>query len=168
MIMFLQIVVSVILFANKVFLVAGKKFGWLIGIVGCAIALLYFYLIHLYIFTVLEVGLIALMSYAYFTGKEKNPKTENMIRAISIGVMVFLCFFVFNGLLTVCEFGSSALFLIGTYLLSHNRANAGWILYCFAHALSAYVGYEKHQTFFADIQIASIVVSIAGMNFSKK
>jgi len=162
MIHFLQIAVALIFFANKVFVLAGKKSGWLLGAVAASLGVVYFFLVPLYVFTVLEIGLIFLMGYA-FVAKEKNPKMEKAINAVIVIVMVTLTVFVFKGMMTVIEFLASTGLLFGTYFLTHKKIQLGWGFYILAHSLAAIVGYGAKQSFFADFQIASAIVSIAGV-----
>src|SRR6185436_11106639 len=163
MIQFLQISVSLIFFVNKVVLLIGKKTAWLIGVIAAFLAIFYFYLIGLYVYTCLEFGLIALMVYGFFVKEKRNNAVEKIINGIVILVMLMLSYFAFNGIMTVWEFVSSVLLLIGTYLLTHKEMQFGWLLYCFAHVSAAYVGYQKDQDFFVDFQIASVIVSAVGV-----
>ncbi|MEW6617605.1 MAG: hypothetical protein AB1333_04295 [Patescibacteria group bacterium] len=68
----LQILVSVIFFTNKVLLVIGKRSGWLAGAIAATLACAYFFLIELYIYTVLEIGLLMLMGYGYLSHDTKK------------------------------------------------------------------------------------------------
>ncbi len=168
MVQFLQISVSVILFTNKIFVLIGRKTGWLIGAIGCTLAIAYLYLIGLYVFTALEIGLVVLMLYGFFAGEKKNIQTENLIRIVIILAMLAMTYFTFAGMMTIYELISSAGLLFGTYYLTHNKIALGWILYCIGHSVAAYLGYTKHQNFFAFFQIASALVSIAGVVKTKK
>lgn len=169
MLQFLQISVSLILFTNKIFVLIGKKkSGWLLGVIGCVLAIAYLYLIKLYVFTALEFGLAVLMFYGFLAQSKKNTRIENMIRVITFIAMITMTYFAFSGMMTVYELLSSGGLLFGTYLLTHNKPVLGWILYCIAHGITAYLGYSKDQDFFADFQIASALVSIAGAIYSKK
>ena len=163
MVQFLQVSVSLILFTNKILVLMGRKSGWLIGAIGCALAIIYLYLIELYVFTALEIGLIVLMLYGYFVKQNKNIHIENTIRIVIILSMMAISYFAFAGLLTVFELISSAGLLFGTYYLTHNKTTLGWLLYCIGHLITAYIGYNKGQDFFADFQIASAIVSIMGI-----
>lgn len=163
MVMFLQIAVSVIFFTNKVLVLADKKVAWLTGAIAAAIALFYFYLIELYVYTVLEIGLITLMGYAFFKKERANPAVEMWIRVVTIVVMCALAIFAFSGLMTVVELVSSAGLLMGTYMLTHGKKMTGWILYIVGHSCAAYLGYHKGQQFFADLQVASVIVSMVGV-----
>ncbi len=165
---FLQIAVSVIFFGNKVLVLVNKKSGWFVGAIAAILGLFYFYSIDLYIFTVLEVGLIVLMGYGAFPEKWKNAKLEKMIYAVIALSMLSFTYFAFSGRLTVYEFISSVGLIWGTYLLTHQKARFGWSIYCIAHAFAAYVGYSKGgQEFFATLQVASAIVSLVGMLITK-
>jgi hypothetical protein len=162
MMWFLQISVSLLFFMNKVFVLIGKKSGWLLGAIAASLAIFYFYFIGLYVYTVLEVGLVILMGYGFFKKEEKNPRVETTIRVVTIAVMLIQTTLAFKGMITIVELGSSLGLVIGTFLLTHQKVKAGWILYGIAHILAAVLGYNKGQQFFADFQIASALVSFVG------
>ena len=163
MIWVLQILVSLIFFANKVFVLAEKKVGWLLGAIAATLGVFYFYFLGLYVYTALEVGLIILMGYGFLKKDHKNPTVETMIRLVTIAVMCLLAFFAFSGLITIVELGSSLGLLLGTFFLTHRKVKTGWILYTLGHLLGAYLGYNKGQQFFADFQVASAIISIVGV-----
>jgi hypothetical protein len=160
----LQVLVSLIFFANKVcVLVERKRVGWFLGAIAAALAIFYFYLIGLYVFTALEFGLIVLMGYGVVKKAEKNPAVETRIRLVTIGVMLVLAYFAWTGLITIVELGSSLGLLLGTFFLTHSKPTTGWLLYVVGHSLAAYLGYYKEQQLFADFQVASAIVSIVGV-----
>ena len=163
MTMFLQIAVSVIFFTNKTLVLADKKSGWLVGVVAATLATFYFFRIELYIYTVLELGLIVLMGYGFLWAGQKKPLTEMVINWTTAIAMLVMTIFVFTGLMTAVEFGSSVALLLGTYFLTHNQISWGWSLYALAHGLAAYLGYHKDQQIFADFQVASGIVSLVGL-----
>ena len=168
MIQFLQISVSLILFSNKILVLIGKKTGWLLGAIGCTLAIAYLYLIELYVFTTLEFGLVSLMLYGFLARNSKNTRVENLIRIVTILAMLAMTYFAFAGMMTIYELLSSAGLLFGTYFLTHNKVALGWTLYCIGHLVTAYLGYNKNQNFFADFQLASALVSIVGVIQVKK
>lgn len=163
MIWILQVLVSVIFFANKVFVLLKLKIGWLLGVIAATLAVLYFYLIGLPIYTVLEGGLIILMGYGFLKGDLEKPCVELVIRSVIMVVMCSLAFFAFNGLITVIELPSAVGMLWGTYFLTHRQERKGWALYGLAHVLAAVLGYQKEQMFFASFQVASVVVCFLGL-----
>ena len=59
----LEILVSILYFINKVFLLFNEKAGWVIGIVASGAAVLYFIGIQLYIFSALEIACLCIMIY---------------------------------------------------------------------------------------------------------
>ena len=162
MIEILEILVSLIFFGNKVFILLERKFGWLLGVVAAALAVIYFYRIELQIYMVLEASLVVLMGYGYFKRDLENPRVEFVIRFVIMVVMLVLAMFAYNGLITMIELLSSFGMLWGTYFLTHKRVRWGWILYGVAHLLAARLGYQKDQDFFADFQLASAIVSFIG------
>lgn len=164
----LQVFVSVVFFANKVLVLAGKKSGWLVGMIAASVAMIYFYLIQLYVFTTLEVGLVILMGYGFFAGKEKKLGVERLLHLTIAIVMLILTWFVFSGMLTALEFLSSVGMLWGTYLLTHRYPILGWGTYGLAHFIATVIGYQTEQWFFADFQLASAVVSVVGVMISAR
>ena len=129
MLSILQITVSLIFFANKVFLQANKnmeKFGWILRTAAACLATIYFLLLHLYVYTVLEAGLIILMGYGAIKKEERSENIKMIIRAFIIAVMLLLTFFVFKGMLTLIEFTSAVGLIFGTYWLTHFKASLGW------------------------------------------
>ena len=162
MIWTLQVLVSLIFFVNKLFLLSERKLGWLLGAVAATLAILYFYLIGLPIYTVLEASLVILMAYGFLKKETENPRVEFVIRLVVIVAMFLLAIFAFNGLITIIELPSALSMLWGTYLLTHNKMRRGWIFYGVAHLLAAILGYQKEQLFFADFQVASAIVCFVG------
>lgn len=158
----LEWVVSVIFFANKAFVLVGIKTGWLLGVVAAILAVFYFYLIDLYVYTILEIGLVVLMGYGFLKGEKRNNNVENWIRGTMILVMAILAVLAFHGFITIIELAGSLLMLFGTFLLTHRSEKAGWFIYTLAHFCSIYIGYEKSQAVFLDFQIASAIVTAAG------
>lgn len=165
---FLEKSVSIIFFTNKILVLAGKKSGWLIGAVAAALASVYFLLLDLKIYVILEFGLVILMGYGFFKQEERNQRVEDSIRVVLGAVMLLQAIFVFEGSITVIEFASSIGMLVGTYLLTHDGIRLGWAFYAIAHIMAAYLGYAKEQQFFADLQIASAIVCAVGSAFRMK
>lgn len=163
LIQFLEIVISLLLFSNKLLVLIDKKSGWAIGAIGCIIAIVYLYLIKLYVFTVLEIGLVILMMYGYLAADKKKVSVEKTINFFLILVMASLTYFLFEGSITIYQFLGGIALLIGTYCLTHGKPVIGWVLYCIGHLITAYLGYHKHQSFFADFQIASAIVSVVAI-----
>ncbi|HEU0085972.1 MAG TPA: hypothetical protein VFQ59_03395 [Candidatus Paceibacterota bacterium] len=158
----LSVLVSIIFFVNKILILIERKSGWLVGAIAAALALIYFILIELLIFTVLEFGLVILMAYGFFFNNRKNLYIEKLIHLTIVCVMTVLASLAFTGMMTIYEFVSAVLMLFGTYYLTHNKEALGWLLYGLAHLFAAYVTIEKNQQFFADFQIASAIVSAIG------
>ncbi len=162
----LQVLVSVIFFANKLLVLVGRKSGWALGAVAATLGVFYFYLIHLNIYVALEAGLIILMCYG-FIGSKKNPRVDKWIRLMTTTAMLLLAIVAFGGMLTVVELISSSCLLWGTYLLTQGKARQGWFVSVAAHSLAAYLGYERGQQIFLDFQVASAMVSFVGATTKK-
>lgn len=150
------------MFAYKVMVYAGRKTGWILGSVSAVLGTIYFYLLDMYVYTVLDVGLVVLLAYAFFKKDTVSKDVQTWVRVLTGTVMLIISAAAFNGMLTVVETVSTFGLLIGTVLLTHGRESLGWVLHAMAHLLAAYLGYEKEQAFFADLQIASAIVSILG------
>lgn len=163
LISYLAIIMSIILFANKVLLLIGKKEGWLIGAFGTVLAIIYLLLIRFPIMATAEVGIFALMLYGFFPKESFSKKVEYSLRALTFFIIIFLSWFTFSGVLTMIEFLASVSVLVGVYLFTHNKEFLGWFLYFIGHVLTAYMAHERHQDFFEHFQIASAVVSLIGM-----
>mgnify|MGYP000305380256 CR=1 FL=1 len=164
MIQFLQISVSIIFFANKLFVLLGKRAGWIFGAIAATLALFYFYKLELYVYTTLEGGLIVLMLYGFFPNRSKQ--TELWIRILIALTMLAIGYYAFSGYITIIEFVSSIFLLWGTYLLANKKLIFGWSAYIIAHALATILGYKVGQIFFADFQLASVIVAVAGLVIS--
>lgn len=163
MVWILQVLVSIIFFVNKVLVLKGKKSGWLVGAIAATLAVAYFILIELYVYTGLEFGLIILMGYGFVKNDEqRNPQVELSIQGFTVILMLGLTYFAFAGQLTIVELFSSLGLLVGTYLMTHGRLSTGWAICAVAHALAAYLGIHKDQHIFAGFQSASVIVSTWG------
>jgi len=117
----------------------------------------------MHVYTVLNLGLAVIMGYAFLKKEEANPKVADWLRFFTGAIMLSLTFFVFDGLITIIEFASSIGLLVGTILLAHGGIKLGWLVFGIAHLLAAYLGYEKEQQYFADLQIASAIVAAIGI-----
>lgn len=159
----LEVLVALVFFANKLGVLIEKRSGWLIGVIAAVISIVYFFLLNLAIFTVLEVGLVILMGYGYWRKQDVDVRVEWLIRIAIMVVMAFLTYFVFRGFLTIMEFVGSVLMLWGTYFLTHGKMWWGWVIYGASHVFAAIVGYGAAQPFFAHFQIASAMVAVAGI-----
>ncbi len=163
MILILQILVSVIFFTQKVLVLVDKRAGWLVGAVAAMLAIFYFALLELYVYTALEFGLVALMVYGFCKKKHARPRVEMWIRALTVTTMCILGYFAWDGLITGAELCSSLGLLWGTFFLTHHKPRTGWMLSVVGHGFGAYLGHCKDQQFFMDFQIASLVVSVVGV-----
>lgn len=166
---FLRVSSSVIFFAQKILVLTNRKSGWLVGIVAATLALFYFYQIGLLVYTTLEVGLITLMCYGFFKKESQNVKVEDTIRCMTLAIMAVLTCFVFTGMMTVVELFGSACLLVGIYLLTHSKPALGWFISGIGHSITAFIGYSvPGQQFFADFQVATVVVCAVGVHINKE
>ncbi|MFH0950881.1 MAG: hypothetical protein V1765_00190 [bacterium] len=168
MIFVLQVIISILFFAQKIFILIDKKSGWLIGALSALIGTVYFYSVNMYCFTALECGLTVLMIYGYFTKQDKNLTVEKIINIVTALLISALAYWAFTGVMTIAEFISSLSSVAGVYLLTHRKLRSGWLFLGVSHVLAAIVGYNANQWFFADFQLASTIVALAGWWQAKK
>lgn len=162
MITLLQWLVSLIFFANKVFVLVGKKMGWALGVLGALLATCYFVLLRRPVFTVFEIGLCVLMFYGLLKGADKSVKVELSIRIVTTALMLAVTTFAFRGDLVLLEFLASVSLMWGTYLLTTRYKRMAWALHILAHGCAALFADGIGQLFFRDMQIASAIVAVAG------
>ena len=158
MILVLEIVISVLFFLNKIYILLGKRTGWLLGTIGSILAITYFFVLGLYVYTVLEFGLIALMVYG-IVRNTRNTSVEWVIRAITILTMAGVGYLAYRGTITLLELVSSIAVLIGTYLLV-TKQKYGWLLYIVFHLCAIYISLQVHQYIFMLFQILSLPIAI--------
>lgn len=160
----LEVALALMFFANKALLIIGKRIGWLFGFVAAFFGIYYFFSVELYIFTVLEFGFATLMWYGYRkSSKESSARTEMWIRGVLTAVMALLTYFLFHGFMTVLEFVSTLFALWGAYLLTGIHVRWGWGIWSIGHFLSTIVCEDKGQVFFAHFQLASAILTGAGV-----
>jgi hypothetical protein len=159
----MQVLVSLLFFIQKTLVLVGKRAGWLAGVVAAGIGIIYFVVLGLYIMCILEVGLIAIMTYAYVKKETKNARVEMMIFLLTIAVMLLLVMFTFSGALTIIELLTASGLLLGSYALMRGYMVSGWSCGLVGHLFAAIIGYSKDQQLFSDFQIASIIVSAVGV-----
>jgi hypothetical protein len=161
--LWLGIIMSIILFGNKILLLINQKSGWLVGALGTVLAVIYLLLLKFPIMATAEIGIIVLMLYGFFAKETPSEKVEWFVRIVAICTFIFIAYFTFSGILTIVECLASIFALFGVYLFTHKKEFIGWFFYCICHLLTVYMAYEKHQDFFEHFQIASAIVSMAGM-----
>ncbi len=164
----LGIVMSIILFTNKLFFLEGKDIGWNIGALGTILAILYLWLIDFPIMSVSEIGILVLMIYGNYAEKNKirkSPLFEKVVNIATLIVIILLTYFTFSGLLKLIECVASIILLVGLYALSHKWKPVGWFFLFLGHLLTAYMAYfgNHPQTFFGDFQIASAIVAAVAL-----
>ena len=165
-IFWLGVVMSIILFLNKLFLLEDKKLGWGAGILGTSLAIPYLFLIHLQIMAFAEIGLLILMLYGFFVNTTKIPERfEIAVNVLTICTILFLTFSTFSGLIGITQCITSIFLLVGIWCMSHKRKPAAWTFLLCCHLGTAYAVYlgAQEQHFFGDFQIASALVSIVAL-----
>jgi hypothetical protein len=155
----LQVVVSILYFINKVFLLLNRRSGWTIGAVASGTAMVYFLGIQLYIFCALEAACFCIMIYGAL-GMSDSKKIAIYIYSICALVTAYLLVSIQET--GILEFITSLLFMIAFVNLADGKRKLGWILLALAHGIMAYITYSKDQYFFASLQVASVVVCLIG------
>ncbi len=161
----LEIFVSLIFFSNKIGMLIEKKIGWALGALGALLAVIYFFILNLFVYSFAEFGLFITMMYGIIV-KDENRKVETYIIICLSVIVLFLTVFTFSGKLTLFEFWSSVGMLVATYILHPKndiwKKKWGWAILAATHVGAAYIGYAKNQQIFGDLQIASSIVGIFG------
>lgn len=155
----LEVLVSMLYFVNKVFLLFNEKAGWLIGALASGVAIFYFLGINLYIFCALEVACFCIMLYGLL-GKQDSKRVAKVIYGVCALVTFYLMLSIRDT--GVLEFLTSLLFILAFLSLADKYPRRGWLSLAIAHAIMAYITIVKGQYFFASMQAASVLVSILG------
>jgi len=148
---------------NKVLLFLEKKSGWMSGIVIGLTSGFYFWAIGLKILAVAEFGFFVVMLYGYLKQTRPSLRVTFWINVILTALSIFLCYFLFTGVLTVFETISSLSFIWGGYQLAIQQKAFGWFLFLLAHATLATNSFYLEQTIFASLQVVSGLVCIYAM-----
>ncbi len=158
---FLQVIVSVLFFIQKIFLVfTDKKFGWLIGVIAAVFGVFYFYHLDMMMYVALEASTIILMGYGFLKNDGSSIKIKIFVGLVTSISMLALAISAFVGIMTIVEFISTSSFLAGTYLILYKKLRWGWFLFVIGHVFSAVLGWEKDQNVFLVFQILSAAVSV--------
>lgn len=167
---------SLLFLGNKTLLLLGKKtnkmLGWSFGAVGAALFIVYFFMIHTPILSVLEIGLTILMTYRFIAGEKTNRKIENYLGIITGLFIVVLTILARQGTLSLPQFAGAFGMLVGTYFLisvkqellsvSLWRERMGWLLYGSGHFFTSYIGYQKHEWIFFTFQAWQMLLCLIG------
>ncbi len=163
MIFALSIFLGLLSVANKILLFLEKKSGWLSGIAIGLISGFYFWAIGLKILAVAEFGFFLVMLYGYIRHARPSLRQTFWINLVLSVLTLFLCYFLFVGVLTVVETVSALTFIWGGYLLAINQKVSGWFLLLVAHATTATTSFYVAQTIFSGLQVISGLVCIYAM-----
>ncbi len=156
----LEIIVSLLYFSNKIFLLFEKKAGWILGIMASSLAAVYFYYLSFYIFLSLEFACLTVMIFGLF-GSKRSAVFSYFVYGIVSLVMLYLMFNIEeSGLL---EFSTSILFILAFLFLARDNWNIGWGFLAIAHSLMLIVLQGGGQHFFATMQGLSVVVCVIAL-----
>jgi hypothetical protein len=157
MIQYLEIIVGVLYFSNKVLLALNKSSGWYIGISASLCAIVYFYLLDSAVLVGLEVSFVIIQALGLFLNGEKTINPKYLYGSI-IALMILLFYLVNNS--TWVEFWCSTFFILGVYLMAIKIKNIAWVLLAIGHCFMAYFTFHKGQFVFMSLQVLSIWVAV--------
>lgn len=174
--MFMLITIaSVLFFGNKVLLLLGKKvtrnLGWFLGSLAAILFVVYFFIINTPILSVMEIGLVILMTYRFLSGAKSNKKIEKILGIVTGFIIIILLTIANQGLITYMQFFGATGMLVGTYFLINSKENIGiivwdsrigWLLYGLGHLFTSYIGYQKHETIFFIFQFWQMFLCLGG------
>lgn len=186
----IQIISAILLLLNKIYLRQKKAISWIYGIVGMIMLAVYFYLQmilqhkeNLWILIVLNIALVALMSYGYLVAMAENShnlkrilKNWNIIFKIiviiiTISVCSLLLVKAINSQLVIAQFIFAVTVLVGTLLLALNKKITniyGWALYFIAHTVCTYIMLKTNSPVIAGIQMVSAFIALDGIRAELK
>jgi hypothetical protein len=102
-----------------------------------------------------------LMMYGFFPKRSK--RFEWLVRILVVLLMIALGYYFFSGVVTILEFTSSILLLVGAYLLANKKFAAGWGIWAGAHIIVAIVCFMIDKNIFATFQAFSAVIALIGL-----
>ena len=158
-----QILSSILGFANKLFLLLGKRTGWMLGFLAGIFFVIYFFLIGFNVYAVVQIGFSFLMLYGYFSHRVISKNARIVATILLSLIAIGITFITFKGGLTLLEAISALLASWGTYFLASKNNTKGWSTYLIAHLILIYLTAIKQQYIFALFQALSAVVSILGI-----
>lgn len=159
--MLLEIIVALLYFTNKIFLLLEKKAGWIFGIAASSLATVYFFYLEFYIFLSLEFACLVIMILG-FIGNNRTKVLAYLIYGIISLVMIYLLFNIEES--GFMEFVTSILFIVSFLLLANGRWYSGWLFLGVSHILMLFVSLTKNQEFFALMQGLSVVICIISLS----
>jgi len=163
------VVVSLLSLFNKVFLVLNKRVGWWFGILTGMVAMVYFYIIGLYILTFSEFGFLLVNVYGLTSHKNFNKNLNKKFSFVLSIISAMLLIFFFKNFLTIIEFLSSISFIWGAFfLVDENKKFFGWLMLIFAHIFTCISAFGKGEVLFSFFQILSGTAAFWGLILSLK
>ncbi len=171
-------IASLLFLTSKTLLLLGKrinkKLSWFLGATGAALFVLYFFMIHTPILSVLEIGLTVLMSYRFLAGSKTNRKIENALGVATLFLIFILTVLAKQGTFGPAQFFGALGMLLGTYFLISSKQElflesgwkerVGWLLYGAGHFFTSYIGYQKHEWIFFTFQAWQMLLCLIGFS----
>ena len=164
----LSLPVSLFSILNKIFLVKGKRSGWLWGAMVGLSSTIYFFLIGLKILSIAEIGFLIIMIYGYIVHTKANKKLSLYASIILSLISIILAILLFKNYLTNIETVSSLAFIWGGYYLADKKVEIGWILFIIAHLSTSFSSFNKGQLIFSLLQLVSASICIYGLIILRK
>jgi hypothetical protein len=93
MLLALSIFLAVLSVVNKLLLAFDRKSGWTSGIVIGLVSALYFFIIHLRILSIAELGFFLVMLYGYLTRTTPTRKETLVVSIIISSISILLCYY---------------------------------------------------------------------------
>lgn len=159
----LQSVSGIFGLTNKVFLLLGKRAGWIFGFFAGVSFAVYYLFIDLKILGIVQIGLTMLMIYGYIVHKKISKGAHMMATLVLSMIAITLLFATFKNSLTIIETLSVLSGCWATYLIAQKKYRSGWLVFLIAHITSAYLTFLKSEYIFFSFQIFSAIVAICGV-----
>lgn len=175
----IELIGSVILFLNKIFLrqtkVEKKRIGWILGIIGITLISIPTYQKSLWINLGYNAGLATLMIYGYTLAKttEKSfPKIWTLFfRTVIVVCTLIFCVYLFEKTYHSKNFNVAQLIqsisgLSGSLFLAFNTQKSniiGWCSNVISHFFAIYIFHQKELYIMEFFQIVSIFVAIVAI-----
>ncbi len=167
-IFYLSLPVSLFSILNKIYLVKGKRSGWLWGALVGLSSTVYFFLIDLKILSIAEIGFLIVMLYGYIVHDKESKNLSLYANIILSLISIVLTVLLFKNYLTAIEAISSLAFIWGGYYLANRKKVLGWTFFILAHLATAFSSLDKGQLIFSILQIVSALICVYGLAITFK
>ena len=118
----LEVSIVLVFFANKVLILNGKRFGWLLGIIAGIFAIVYFYSQGKIPMAGLQVGIVGFSTYGFLLTPKKKIM-EWPLRILIGFILLSLVIFTFTGTVELLKSLVGTGLLLGNYFLARVAAS---------------------------------------------